>query len=353
MTENRNTSRLDPQGIAYGLLAAGLLTVLVIVGSRRLAFIDPALVGYLFATLFAVFGITYRYVVWLKRPPTRVYWRRGWQLFLEPRRLAKNLRRFPRVLWDNLIAQKFIGERSPLRWWMHFCLFWGCVMAAAVTFPLVFGWIHFESRPDNPMVYRTFFFGFRVFDFPIRTALSFIIFHLLDGAALLVLAGIVLSLRRRLNDRGAMAVQQFGNDLVPLLMLFAISVTGLMLTVSSLWMDGRFYGFLALTHEVTVIFTLFYLPFGKFFHIFQRPAQLGVHFYRWAGEQGEPARCRRCGEKYASAMHIEDLRGVVDELGFDYRMGAPVEHYQFICPACRRKILALRQAEMLGGIFTR
>lgn len=347
-----DTTRPDAEGIAYGLAAAGLLTVLVLVGSRRLAFFDPALVGYLFATLFAVFGITYRYVMWLKRPPTRLFWRRGWQNFLKPARFPRNLLRFPRVIWDNILAQSFIGHRDRLRWWMHQCLFWGCVLAAAVTFPLVFGWVHFETRPDTEMVYRLFVFGFRVMDFPIRTVLSFVIFHALDWAAFLVLAGIVLSLRRRLYDHGALAVQQFGADLVPLLMLFAICVTGLMLTVSSLWMEGKFYGFIALTHEVTVIFTLFYLPFGKFFHIFQRPAQLGVHFYRWAGEN-DPARCRRCGEAYASRMQVEDLQKVLGEVGFDYRMPEPVEHYQYICPACRRKLLALQQAEILGGVFTR
>jgi len=32
-----------------------------------------------------------------------------------------------------------------LRWWMHQCLFWGCLLAAAITFPLVFGWIHFRT----------------------------------------------------------------------------------------------------------------------------------------------------------------------------------------------------------------
>ena len=51
------------------------------VGSRNLQHFDAALVGYTFATLFATFGITYRYAMWLQRPPTRMYWRRGWQVF--------------------------------------------------------------------------------------------------------------------------------------------------------------------------------------------------------------------------------------------------------------------------------
>ena len=56
-------------------------------------------------------------------------------------------------------------------------------------------------------------------------------------------------------------------------------------------MRGLNFVFLSQLHAVTVIFTLLYLPFGKFFHIFQRPAQLGVAFYRKAGANGETARC--------------------------------------------------------------
>ena len=56
------------------------------------------------------------------------------------------------------------------------------------------------------------------------------------------------------------------------MLLIAISVTGLMLTASSLWLNGYMYHFIALTHQATVIMTLFYLPFGKLFHVVQRPA---------------------------------------------------------------------------------
>jgi PP-loop superfamily ATP-utilizing enzyme len=100
-----------------------------------------------------------------------------------------------------------------------------------------------------------------------------------------------------------------------------------------------------------VIFTLLYLPFGKFFHIFQRPAQRGVAFYREAGAKGEPARCARCAQPFASRMHIDDLKQVEREHGIKYealqvKTSAPAHttaHYQDICPACRRKNLALTQ----------
>jgi hypothetical protein len=159
---------------------------------------------------------------------------------------------------------------------------------------------------------------------------------------------------RRGRDRGALAVQQFGADLLPLVMLFAVSITGIFLTVSTHLMLGLHFVFLSQLHAVTVIFTLLYLPFGKFFHIFQRPAQLGVAFYREAGAKGAPARCARCGERFASRMHIDDLKQIERELGIAYDAvpcdaaglgGGPTDrvHYQDVCPVCRRKILALTQ----------
>ncbi len=102
---------------------------------------------------------------------------------------------------------------------------------------------------------------------------------------MLVLAGIALSLWRRMRDKGARALQHFGMDFLPIILLFAISVTGLALTVSQEWLRGSSYSFLAILHAITVIAALLYLPFGKFFHIFQRPAQLGVKLYQEAGER--------------------------------------------------------------------
>jgi hypothetical protein len=120
-----------------------------------------------------------------------------------------------------------------------------------------------------------------------------------------------------------------------------------MLTASYTWMKGYAYDFLAIIHAATVIFTLLWLPFGKFFHIFQRPAQLGVAFYKDAGKNAEQAVCRNCEEPFASKMHVEDLIRVERELGYSYEMPAdPVGHYQYICPRCRRVSMALAQGRL-------
>jgi hypothetical protein len=169
------------------------------------------------------------------------------------------------------------------------------------------------------------------------------LFHGLDISAILVLAGIALSLWRRFRDRGAQALQSFALDFLPIILLFAISVTGLALTVSQNWLRGEFYSFLAILHAITVIAALLFLPFGKFFHIFQRPAQLGVKFYQAAGAAGESAICRRCGEHFASRMHIDDLKQVLPQLGFDYSVAGADATWQDLCPACKRKSLSLAQ----------
>ena len=95
----------------------------------------------------------------------------------------------------------------------------------------------------------------------------------------------MLAMRRRMREEGAAAVQRFAEDFMPLILLFAVSLTGLMLTASYTWMKGYAYTFIAILHAITVIGTFLWLPFGKFFHIFQRPAQLGVGFYKDVGAQ--------------------------------------------------------------------
>ncbi len=325
------------------------LALLIVLGSRRLTHFDAALVGYTFATLFAAFGIAYRYAMWLQRPPTALYWKRGWQVFVRPRFLGRNLVSLGRRLAVVIALNNFIWRRGTARGAAHFLIMLGCLIAAAITFPLVFGWIHFETLPDDLTTYRVFLFGFPTFAFPVDSALGFFIFHGLVWASFLVIAGVMLAMRRRMRDHGAAALQQFGEDFMPLILLFAISVSGLLLTASYTWMKGYAYDFLAILHAVTVIFTLLWLPFGKFFHIFQRPAQLGVSFYKDIGTQTEPARCRRCGEAFASRVHVEDLITVERQLGYHYEApGSNAEHYQWICPRCRRLLLGLSQGSLWG-----
>ncbi len=333
--------------VFWGLVAAGLLGVAIFVGSRNLQHIDAALVGYTFACLFAAFGLGYRYAMWLQRPPTRLYWRRGWQSFLRPGRLRQTVTDFIRRFVGVFLLNRFIWRRNRSRGLTHLLLMWGCLLAAAITFPLVFGWIYFETVPGDLTSYRVFVFGFPTVAFGHASLVGHLLFHGLVWASFLVIAGVLLALHRRLRDHGAAALQDLQEDLLPLFMLFAVSVTGLLLTVSYTWLKGYAYEFLAITHAVTVIFTLLWLPFGKFFHIFQRPAQLAVKFYKDVGQEGEQARCAAAGSRIATTLHVEDLIVVERQLGYQYEWpDHPAGHYQRVCPACRRKMLALAQGHL-------
>ena len=335
-----------------GLVTAGL-TALIVLGSNNLAHFDAALVGYAFATLFAAFGITRRYALWLQRPPTAMYWRRGWTAFFQlfrPRYFLRNLWTFGKRLALGLTLTRFIWRRGKVRWAAHWFIMWGSLIAAAITFPLVFGWIQFKTVPGDLAWYRVHVFGLPTLAFPIDSIVGFMAFHGLVWCSVLVIIGVLFALHRRLRDHGAAALQQFGEDLLPLFLLFAISVTGLMLTASYTWMRGYAYDFLAILHAITVIVTLLWLPYGKFFHIFQRSAQVGVAFYKVVAAQGEAALCRRCEQPFASRMQIEDLITVERQLGYRYETESAIEHYQWICPKCRRALLALAQGELWNTV---
>ena len=119
-----------------------------------------------------------------------------------------------------------------------------------------------------------------------------------------------------------------------------------MLTVSYTWLRGYGYDFIAILHAVTVIVTLLWIPFGKFFHVFQRPAQLGVSLYKDEGARGEQAKCARCQREFASLLMVKDLITVERDLGFRYEMKKDAPHYQHVCPACRRALFGLAQGAL-------
>jgi MFS transporter, NNP family, nitrate/nitrite transporter len=330
---------------AWATTWAAVLVAAIVVGSRNLENFDSALVVYTFAVIFAFWGVVYHYHVWIQKPPTKVYWRRGWQLFWREGPIPA-VARIASTIVTHILAQGFIGKRSRLRWAMHQLIFWGCLLAVAITFPLVFGWINFTTPLDDQNTYIIHLFGFAAGRVPIHSFIADMMFHGLDIAAFLVITGIALSLWRRLRDEGAQAVQTVMMDFFPLILLFAISITGLALTVSQIWLAGAAYSFLAILHAITVIAGLLYLPFGKFFHIFQRPAQLGVKLYQRAGKEGEQAYCARCGAAFASRMHVEDLKLVLPQLGFDYTLPGPAGNWQEVCPSCKRKTLSIAQLRL-------
>ncbi len=343
--------RLHKKAFINGVLASGLLAVLIVIGSRRLLYFDAVLIPYLFATLFAVMGIVYRYTVWLDRPPTRRLWKRS-VAALKSRGAFKEIASIGRGVIQHVILQRFIRNRSFYRWVMHFSLAWGTLIAFAVTFPLVFGWLHFETVSATPKLYQLYVFGFPQLIFHPDEIIGFFFFNALNFCSLLVILGTVMAFTRRILRPDVVAGQSFTNDMLPLLILFAVAVTGLFLTFSARFLDGEHYRVLSTLHCFTVVVFLVYLPFGKFFHIYQRGAQLGASVYIRERLSGEKAVCLKCQTPFTSHMQMQDVKETLHETGFRYGDSneAPV---QDLCPLCRRKLLMWSQHRQLRGHFDR
>lgn len=355
---------IDVKAVIAAILAAVVVMLAIAIGSHGFAHFDAALLGYAIGSALAASAVAYRFVVWAQRPPSRMYFKRGVQLLF--RRAADSTPLPPpsktsgpiphgvgtlgHALARNFVAQEFIRRRGAYRWIMHLCLSGGCTLAFAITFPLVFGWVHFESLADNAEAYRVVVFGATVDSFSIHSLKAALAFNALNIAGIVVLVGLVMAGYRRLTDPGERATQTFFEDIVPLLLIFAVTATGLALTVCYKFLAGHGHGLWAIVHMASVVALLLYIPFGKLFHMFQRSCALCVSRYKKVGEAGPRAHCRRCGEDFASRMHVDDLKVVLDQLGFNYRFAAAngEVHYQEICPACRRRLLALNQGKTIG-----
>jgi nitrate reductase gamma subunit len=341
------SSGLDRRALALGLFGAALVLLASAAGSGWFRWFDTALAGYLFGVVFFVFATVYRYTVWLRRPPTAKLHQRGWEALWQRGERSSNSRSLLGLIVRNIFLQTFIWRRSKSRWLAHQTLFWGCLLAVAVTFPLTLGWFHFKSVGQTAERYETTFTAIPVLEFDVGGAIAWFFFSALDISAVLVLIGVFIFLFRRLREPGAVATTR-SNDYLALAGLFAVSVTGLMLTVSHEYLAGQFYPFLNVLHALTVMIGLAYIPFGKLFHIFQRPANLGVNFYRRAAADGQPQVCRECGGPFASQLQVGDLKAILPDLGFDYDL-ADGGSWQDVCPACRRRLLARTQSLRVGG----
>ena len=118
---------------------------------------------------------------------------------------------------------------------------------------------------------------------------------------------------------------------MPLAALIAISATGLLLTFSSALLDGAGYEFLAILHMGIVVLSLVFIPFGKFFHVVQRPGDRGRAGLQGtsqaregssrAGAAASPSRARRSSGTSQATM---------DELDLGY------PGWIETCPRCKR-----------------
>ncbi|MFI5272540.1 MAG: MFS transporter [Ktedonobacterales bacterium] len=355
------------RAISFGAIAAAALVILIAIGSRGFHWFDAALIGYAVGTIFALAAITYKYTFWLMRPQTGRYFWRSWRLFFSFENFRRYTALIPSAIVSGLFTQGFIRRRGPnaasgfYRWATHQCIFWGVVLSCSITFPLTFGWLRFTQTTAH--AYRIWVFGFAFFAFDPQSVLGFLIYHALVLTSIPLLVGLILAFHRRFHDLAQISIQRFSFDIMPLALLFAIVISGLALTVDSTFYSGAYYHYISLTHEAIVVFWLISLPFGKFFHILERPATVGIELYWRTGEDTAQHACPRCGEVFASQRFIQDLKRTTFDIGQNYTVAAgaaqaspsgpreaavSVAWWQDFCPACKRIMRAEANLGALG-----
>ncbi|HWI61145.1 MAG TPA: hypothetical protein VNT75_04890, partial [Symbiobacteriaceae bacterium] len=305
-------SRWSRPEVTWTATVLTLLFLAIYVGSQQFHHLDKSLLGYIIGTACFIGGSTYRLAQFLGRPQAAMYFRGALKyLFDKDLRRAVKRRRSAATaakgLVTNVVLQDFIWRRGWFRWLLHFNIAWGCLLSFAITFPLVFGWFRFQLISADE--YQVMIFGVPTITFPIESALGWTIYHALDFTAVMVVLGVVLAYFKRFKTERFMVDGRSLWDLLPLHLLILVSITGLLLTVSSAFLRGAGYTVITLTHQVLVIVMLAYVPFSKLFHFLFRPLAVAVMVYHEAS--AEKQKCRTCGEEFAPAQQIADIRGIL------------------------------------------
>src|SRR5699024_282228 len=245
-------------------------------------------------------GFFYRYISWAERPPTKVLFKKGIKLLFRKSTLKTSR--------EHLVTHKFIRNRGVYRWTQHILIGGGCIIASFVTFPLVFGWMYFTMEVNG--FYTIVFMGMDLMRVKADGFLTFFFYNALNLTSFMVIAGVSMAIYRRIKNMQARAEQSYLYDFLPLHLLLFISITGLALPFTNLFLAGAGHPTLSLIHEFSVIITLLYLPFGKLAHFPFRPVSIFARNYREHYMEKNPFKCKVCGENYVSTEQAEDVKGV-------------------------------------------
>ena len=313
--------------------ATVVLLVAIVVGSEGLRHLDPALLGYLAATVVAFAGTVWRASAFWRRRPSAFYARALARALRDPRQLRVALASGA----NDLVAQRFVARRSRLRWVAHLALSLGTLASFAITVPLVFGWMHFVA--DGPEHYRVVALGLPAGRFAVAGPLGWLAFHGLALAGVAVALGAATFLGTRYRQRHLPgAARAF--HVAPLLLLLVVALTGLALPVTR--HAPRLFDVAAIAHEIAVIVLLVAIPFSKLHHVLVRPLQIGARLVRATTAR---AACAGCGADLAPDAQHEAVKAMLRARGL------PAGPHADLCPPCRRRLVAASQSALVGARF--
>ncbi|WP_205207663.1 MFS transporter [Bacillus sp. P14.5] len=326
---------------AFFIILFLLFTVWV--GTEKFLHFDMALMGYLISSLIFAIGLTVRMCSWLLRPATKQVVKRSFQNLRTKKRQKRNVRAILKTAFENIILQKFIFKRGIYRGVQHVLIAWGCIGSFAITFGLTFGWMHFELV--DPETYVIVVMGVDTITMAAHGLFAEMVYNGLNITATMVLIGVSMALARRIVSQDVKVTQRAEFDLFPLILLLAVTVTGLVLTVSYALLDGWMHHYLTLIHQITVVVLLIYFPFGKLFHLPIRPLATAVPMNYQEEWKVDTKLCRSCGTAYSSNDQIIDVQEILHVQSFDLQL-ADGSYLSDYCPACRRRIRVMKQMNM-------
>ncbi|OLO26842.1 MFS transporter [Alkalihalophilus pseudofirmus] len=327
----------------YAFIVVLVLIFTMWVGTKQFTHVDMMLFGYLISSFVFAIGLTVRICSWVIRPATHQVIKRTIKNLKTRKRQKRNVKAIAKTLVDNIIFQKFIFKRGIYRGIQHWLVAWGCIGSFGITFGLTFGWVHFSLV--DPETYQIVVFGIPTLQMAANGLFAELVYNGLNITALMVLAGVVMMMIRRAKDKNVQVGQRFEFDLFPLYMLLAVTVSGLVLTVSYKFMGGYMHQYLTLIHQVTVVIFLVYFPFGKLFHLPIRPLAAAVPMNYQEQLQVDTRPCKKCGKSYSSDDQIDDVKDILGAQAFDLKLkdGSYLADY---CPSCRRRMRVMSQLNL-------
>lgn len=327
----------------YSFIVVAVLFLSIWVATGQFTKVGWMKFGYMVSSFIFFIGITVRLTAWMMRPATHEVMKRTIQNMKTKNRQKRNVKAIVKTLVDNIILQKFIFKRGIYRGIQHWLIAWGCIGSLAITFGLVFGWMHF--RLIDATTYQMMVFNIPTITMHPNGLFAHLAYNGLNIAAAMLLIGLIMAITRRIKNHDLKVTERAEFDLFPLYLLLAVTVSGLLLTVSFKLLDGWMHSTIALVHQITVVIFLIYFPFGKLFHLPIRPMAAAVPMNYQEVLKVDTKECIGCHEKYSNDDQITDVQSMLGKQAFDFEMKDGKQLSDF-CPACRRRIRVMSQLNM-------